>query len=282
MLYTLKNRRAELTINDFGAELTGVVVDGEERLWQNPDGTWNAHAPLLFPVCGHFGCRVEGKDYPMPPHGFAKDSVFCVEKHTKRRLALSLVSNEETKKYYPYDFIYTVEYRLKGRKLTITHTVRNPAETPLYFACGGHESYVLEKGLSDYKLSFPCTETFVHRPHDANGFLTGARETLGVGKELIVPDNYLHDNETVILEDLRSSRVTLCRTNGEKCAEITFKGFTNLLLWRPEKAQMICIEPWTNLPDAAIAHPKEFSQKSGVIKVEGLKTKRLKRTIRYY
>lgn len=282
MFYVMKNKRVKVTVNDFGAELTSVEIDGVERLWQNSDGSWDGRAPLLFPVCGHFSCRVEGKDYPMPPHGFAKDCFFRLEKQTNGKLVFSLSSGEETKKYYPYDFIYTVEYRLKGRKIVITHKMRNTAETPLYFSCGGHESFALEKSLSDYKLTFPLTETFVHRPHDNEGYLTGERKTLGVGNELIVPDNYLHDNETVILENLRSSRVCLCETDGTKKAEIAFKGFPNLLLWRPESARMLCIEPWLNLPDEAGAYPKEFPKKSGVICVEGKQMKKYKRSIRYY
>lgn len=282
MFYTLQNRHAKITVNDFGAELSSVVIDGKERLWQNSDGTWNEHAPLLFPVCGHFGCTVDGKTYPMPPHGFAKEFPFVAEKQTKFRLVFTLVSSPKTEKYYPYHFSYSVEYRLRGRKLTILHTVKNLAETPLYFACGGHESYLLDGSVSDYKLVFPLSETFVHRPHNEEGYLTGARETLGVGNELILPDNYLSGGATVILEKLRSRKVSLLKTSGEKCADISFSGFENLLLWRPDKAKMVCIEPWSNLPDEAIANPKEFSKKDGVFKVEGLKSKRLKRSIKYY
>ena len=89
-------------MNDFGAELSSVVIDGKERLWQNSDGTWNEHAPLLFPVCGHFGCTVDGKTYPMPTHGFAKEFPFVAGKQTKSRLVFTLVSSPETEKYYPY------------------------------------------------------------------------------------------------------------------------------------------------------------------------------------
>ena len=98
MFYTLQNRHAKIKVNDFGAELSSVVIDGKERLWQNSDGTWNEHAPLLFPVCGHFGCTVDGKTYPMPTHGFAKEFPFVAEKQTKSRLVFTLVSSPKTEK----------------------------------------------------------------------------------------------------------------------------------------------------------------------------------------
>lgn len=282
MLYVLKNRHTQIKVSDLGAEMISVIVDGKERLWQNANGAWAGHAPLLFPVCGHFGCKVGGKVYPMPPHGFAKDMLFTAEKQTGSRLVFSLSSSEETKKFYPYDFVYRMEYRLNGKKLTIVHTVENPSGRPLYFACGGHESYLIEKGISDYKLVFPYTETFVHRPHNEEGYLTGARETLGVGNELILPDNYLQNSVTVILENLKSERLRLCENNGTPIADVTFKGFHNLLLWRPENGKVVCIEPWSNLPDEESAWQREFSRKAGVFEVYGGKTKKLKRTIRYY
>lgn len=282
MLYVLSNRRASVTVDDFGAQLTSVCVGGKERLWQNEDGTWEGHAPLLFPVCGHFDCIVGGKEYPMPPHGFAKDIAFSLEKQTKSRLTFSISSSEETKQYYPYDFLYKITYRLRGKKLTVEHEVTNLSADPLYFACGGHESFLLENSLSDYKLVFPVSETFVHRPHTEEGYLTGARETLGVGTQLILPETHLRNDFTVILENVRSRRVRLCKNGGEPLADITFKGFKNLLLWRPKNALMICIEPWTNLPDDETPIKRDFSEKNGLLRVEGKVKKRLKRTIKYY
>lgn len=133
MLYTLKNRRAKITVNDFGAELTSAEIDGKERLWAKPRRFVGRHAPLLFPVCGHFGCTVNGKTYPMPPHGFAKECCFKLEKQTRSRLIFSLSASLETEKYYPYRFKYSVEYRLYGRKLTILHTVKNLGSETMYF-----------------------------------------------------------------------------------------------------------------------------------------------------
>lgn len=282
MLYVIKSKAALIKISDFGAEIVSVLVDGKEKLWQNTDGSWDGHAPLLFPVCGHFGCKVNGVEYPMPPHGFAKDMTFRVKKQSAVCILFELLSSPETKEFYPYSFVYRVGYRIKGKKLSIFHEIVNPSDRPIYFACGGHESYLLENSIGNYKLIFPFTESFVHRPHNKDGFLTGAHDILGMGKELILPDNYLQNGATVILEKIKSQRLRFANTNGKPVADITFKGFHNILLWRPGNAAVICIEPWSNLPDEANAWQREFYRKSGVFEVRAGKTKRLKRTIRYY
>ena len=51
MNYYLKNNKLELVIDSFGAQITSVKLDGIEKLWQNDNGSWEGHAPLLFPVC---------------------------------------------------------------------------------------------------------------------------------------------------------------------------------------------------------------------------------------
>lgn len=281
MIHLIKNRGISVKIDEFGAQLISVVVRGKERLWQNEDGTWAGHAPLLFPVCGHFSCVVGGKEYAMPPHGFAKDVPFVTEKKSRSSVALSFVSNEDTKKVFPFDFKYTMKYSLKGKKLCILHIVENLGDEATYFACGGHESFVLDGSLSEYKLVFPTSETFIHRPNNKQGFISSARETLGVGKELILPERYLQDSSSVILEGLRSEKLLLCRNDGKKVAELSFKGLHNLLLWRPSDCNMVCVEPWSNLPDEQSSEQKEFSQKRGVFKVLPKKKKKIKRSIVY-
>ena len=50
----------------------------------------------------------------------------------------------------------------------------------------------------------------------------------------------------------------------EKVVEITFDGFSNLLLWHPHGSKMLCIEPWQCLP-SYVDEIKEFSEREGVI-----------------
>ena len=45
-------------------------------------------------------------------------------------------------------------------------------------------------------------------------------------------------------------------------------GFSHLLLWRPEGANMICIEPWLTLPDH-VGEMKEFYEKEVVLLKRG-------------
>ena len=65
MKYTVKNKTLSVTVDSYGAEMVSVEYNGKERLWQNATGEWAGHAPLLFPVCGHFGVTVDGVSYPI-------------------------------------------------------------------------------------------------------------------------------------------------------------------------------------------------------------------------
>lgn len=277
----IQSQELIVKISEQGAELQSVLHHGKERLWQNESGEWNGKAPLLFPVCGHCGLTVDGKQYPLPAHGFAKKSLFTLLESGEDYAIFLLSASDETRKVYPFEFDFVVTYRVQGSTMTVVYDVKNKGDEPLYFACGSHESFVLEKELGAHKLVFEKDEKLIHLYHDEGGYLTGKVEDLGEGKELILPEQIISYGETLILEKLNSRKVALCQTDGKAVTEITFEGFSNLLLWRPGKAKMICIEPWLNLPDLANAEDVEFSSKSGVEKVKAKETKTLVRTITY-
>ena len=282
MQYTIQNELLSVTVDDFGAQLVSVKYEGKERLWQNETGEWDDHSPLLFPVCGHFGIKVNGKQFPMKAHGFAKNQTFALKEQTENRLIFTISSNEETKKFYPYDFVLDMIYQIEGNKLIASYAVKNPTNEPLYFACGSHETYALDQNVDGYELRFEKDETFTHLYHDKAGYLTGETKEFGNGKTFALPRDFLQNGETIIFQDLSSRKLALWEKSGEKLADVTFDGFSNLLLWRNGDGKFICIEPWTNLPDPAGAKDSEFSTKAGVMKVEKGQTKTLTRTITYY
>ena len=281
MQYKIHNDTLSVTVDTLGAEIVSVVKDGKQRVWQNQTGDWAGHGPVLFPVCGHCGVKVGGVEYPISAHGFAKKAEFTLVKQTETEVALAIEANEQTKKMYPFEFRFEVSYALKGNVLTVGYKVVNPAKTPLYFACGGHESFALDGGVENYEITFEKQENLVHYFHDDDGYMTGETKAYGTLCSLPLPEDFLQEGRTLIFKGVASRKVWLSERGGKKLAEITFDGFENLLVWHAGKAPFICIEPWTNLPDPANKADVEFSAKEGVLEVLGETEKTLVRTIAY-
>lgn len=283
MQYTIKNENISVTADAFGAELISVKHNGKEWVWQNTNGAWGGHGPLLFPVCGHCGVTVNGVAYPIKSHGFASRMEFSLVEKTETSVKFALEANAETKKVYPYDFRFTVTYALAGNTLSIGFDMENLADTPLYFACGGHESFNVDSGdLSNYELRFEKTEKLVSLIHNNGGYLTGETVDFGETDTLVLPDDFMQEGKTLIFKEVNSRKVTLAKKDGEAVLDVTFDGFCNLLLWRASNSPYVCIEPWTNLPDEADVPDIEYSQKFGVMKVEGKGKKSLVRTLTYH
>lgn len=282
MLYTIEKGNLKVSVNDYGAELTSIQVNGVERLWQNENGTWAGHAPVFFPACGMCKVVVDGKEYPQYRHGFAQYFTFEVTEQADDLLRFTLKSNDETKKYYPYDFVLHFVYRIvNGDTLVITHEAYNPTDKPIYCAFGGHESFLLDKSLGAYELRFEKEEKF-HSLTATDDFMDGGFQNLGEGTTFAFDENLFVNGMTAIFGKIQSRKVTLAEVGGDALAEVSFDGFENLLLWRPEGGRTICIEPWHNLPDSKAHCNDEFGAKEGIFTVMPQKTLRYERTIRYF
>lgn len=281
MIYSIQTEELTVRISDLGAELVSVVLRGSERLWQNENGSWSGHAPILFPFCGSCRMVLGGEDYGAGFHGFASKEYFTCVRKDETSVCLKLTDNEKTRKQYPFSFAFFVEYSVCGSRLTITYRVENRSEGTMYFACGAHDSFALASEATDYALEFPQTEQLVYQLHDGGGKLTGRTEEHGSGTILPLENRDPALGDTVILKDIHSQSVKLIEQGSGTClAEIEFPGFSNLLLWHPQGSRMICIEPWQNLPDDADKSP-EFTAKPGVQKLLPGAGISYTRTIRY-
>lgn len=284
MQYTIQNSKLCVVVDSCGAQIKSVKYSGKERAWQNENGAWKDTAPLLFPVCGHFGVTVDGKSYPISAHGFAKKAEFALVSQTENTLIMQTCANAQTKAVYPFDFIFTVTYTVDGDTLRIEYAVENTGEKPLYFACGGHDSFTFTGEIDGYQLAFEKQENLVHYFHDDDGYLTGETQNYGENTQtLVLPSDFLQEGRTLIFKGINSRKVRL-ETRGKKpLADISFDGFENLLIWRATAdSNYVCIEPWTNLPDPANVPDIEFSKKQGTYKVVAHARKSLVREIKYY
>ncbi len=105
---TIASDQFAAAINPFGAELSSLKdVAGRELMTDANPAFWTGRAPLLFPVVGKPAgeiIRVEGCEYPMKQHGFARRSLFEVVDVGPDRAAFALTDSAETRAQYPFAF----------------------------------------------------------------------------------------------------------------------------------------------------------------------------------
>ena len=141
MNYQIENDFLKLEISDIGAELKSIQKDGVEYLWSGDKKYWAGQSPVLFPFVGRLTngkYYLDGKEYEMNPHGFARKQVYSVVEKTDDSILFELTDNAETLKSYPYHFSLRLEYELVGNEIKVTYRVYNLSEEIMYFGIGGH------------------------------------------------------------------------------------------------------------------------------------------------
>ena len=143
MIYTIENESLRVSVEAKGAQLMSVFSKqtGVEYLWQGDSKYWTGRAYNLFPFVGRFAegkYVVEGKEYAMDRHGFARGAEFDLATKTESSLVFELRETEQTLAIYPFKFIFTVKFEILDKKLTVTYGVKNIGENTMYFGLGGH------------------------------------------------------------------------------------------------------------------------------------------------
>ena len=280
-MHVLKNKKISVKIDEKSGEVLSVIKNGTERLWQNEDGSWDGHCPVLFPACGHVGLNYNGKIYDLQPHGFAKNKTFSIIKANNKKIELSLKYDEETLKVYPFKFDFRMIYKIKGDVLTFVYQVKNLGENNLFFSCGGHESFQLDGSVDNFSIQFNKEEIFLNYCNNEDGYLTCKTEVLGQGNELKLNDEWFKNSLSLVFKELKSNSVTLLKGD-IPIAQITYKGFAVLVLWKEYGSKFICIEPWLNLPDTINNINDKIETKFGLLQVKPNKTKKVKQTVKYF
>ncbi len=146
---TLKNTALTLNITLHGAELTSIRDSfGREFLWQADPAFWKRHSPVLFPIVGslwdkHF--RVNGREYEMGQHGFARDMDFRLVSEREDEMWFELKSSPETLAKYPYKFTLRIGYRLEANKIHVMWEVSGDDSQTMWFQIGAHPAFYLPR-----------------------------------------------------------------------------------------------------------------------------------------
>lgn len=256
MLYTIRNEDLMAQVSSSGAQLMSLEGKNHTQyLWQGNPRYWSDRSLTIFPYVARLtkGCyRYKGKFYHMSIHGFGPSSDFSVFEQTESCVAFRLESNPKLYKMYPFDFRFTVFYRLQGSALEVTYYVENIDKKIMYFGLGGHPgiNVPLENGLrfEDYALEFfPCQPRQVEFTSEC--YITGRESSFPLENNRLSLSHSLFDDDAIVLTGT-SGQVTLRSSKGKRGVTLISPDFPILGLWHAPKtdAPYICLEPWSSLP----------------------------------
>ncbi len=254
MIYTLENEFLTVKISPLGAELKSCVSkdDGCEYLWQGDPAYWCDTSPWLFPICSNLfegKYTYRGKEYPMSRHGFASKQVFTVSEASATALTLTLLPNEQTRACYPFSFVFSVKYELKGRALDCRLLVQNKGEELMYATVGGHPGFNVPLGgtgeYTDYYLEFSssCSPDYVVF---TEAFCDSGKRLpylLEEGKRLPLSHD-LFRIDGIFLSGMAKS-VTLKSDKAAHSVTVSYGNAPYVGFWSSRNdGPYVCIEPW--------------------------------------
>lgn len=262
----LKNEQLTICISEKGAELQSIKdSDGREYMWQ-AGPQWPRHSPILFPIVCSVNNNtyvVDGKEYHLPRHGFARDAEFRVMSHcsTDKRVSLLLRDSEETHEVYPFGFELIVTYELVGNRIVITWRVNNIDEQEIHFQIGGHPAFNMPGGKLKGRIELDKEGPITTLKTYPDGTIEMVEVPLDAYKGVMNIDEEFFLNDSVKIHNCQTSRAILLDTNGEPSVTVDYCTPV-CAFWSPygKQAPFVCIEPWYGIGDP-IGFKGEFKDK---------------------
>lgn len=278
---TLENEILEIGVSELGAELCKITSkkSGKDYMWNaNPD-IWGSYAPVLFPVIGAIKdgfALINGEAYKVPRHGFVRNNPDVkLSSQTTDSLTYTLTANEKTLKVYPFEFSFSITFKLSGNKITVSHEVQNLGDTPMYFSLGGHPAFKCpvneRENYTDYYLEFEKIETVATWLLAKDG-LVGKDTRPVISDSNILPlEPHMFDHDALIFKDLKSKVVSLKSKKSGQSVKVSYHDFPYLGIWAKPNASFVCIEPWLGIADNSDSD-QVFETKEGILELAPKKT----------
>lgn len=248
----------QFEVNKHGAELQSLSCNGQEYLWQGNPDYWKRRAPILFPIVGRCAediLRIDGHNYKMNQHGFARDSEF--EQISASQFILKSNGRED----YPYAFELSVNYTSQHNCLNCEWTVTNRSNSVMHFQIGAHPAF----NLPDYNESdevhgfiqcYDCQWRVVN-PIFVNHLVDGLRYSYDIPKTLkndgsvLAITNRTFVEDAILLEGKQVTSASLFDKKRRKILTVSCQQAEVFGLWAPNKpgCSFVCIEPWCGVSD---------------------------------
>ena len=271
----LQNTKLKASFNELGAELVSLInlETGKEIIWEGNPDFWSGQSPVLFPTVGALKDDkyiFKDETYEMPRHGFARRKFFDVKSSSENDVVFELNSDQETLKFYPFDFSLQIKYTLTENKLTVSYNVKNTSDKELYFSLGAHPGFAIDtkNGLKydDYEIVFSDDEKLEIHPLIDN--LISKETQIITLENKTLPLSYdLFSKDALVMTTMKSRKLVLRNNQNDHKVIFTFSNFPYFGIWAAKNADFVCLEPWQGIADLE-NHNQELTEKFGILKLE--------------
>ncbi|EAD8369021.1 aldose 1-epimerase family protein [Listeria monocytogenes] len=273
----LENEVLLVEMKTAGAELTRIFHKdtGLEYLWNADSKFWGRHSPVLFPTVGRLvddTYLVDGKQYHLGQHGFARDRDFQVIEQTENTVRFELDADEDSLAIYPYKFKLSIIYTIEKNTVAVSYEVENTDNKRIYFSIGAHPAFHLPltdgTTFEDYYLDFGTEENL------ETLCLEGPYRSGEIKKVVDKPAQYLplsydlFKNDALIFEALKQKEMTIKSDKTPHFVKVSFPEFPFVGVWTAKPGTpFLCIEPWYGIADGA-GESVELRDKAGIEHLE--------------
>ncbi|EAD3046697.1 aldose 1-epimerase family protein [Listeria monocytogenes] len=273
----LENEVLLVEMKTAGAELTRIFHKdtGLEYLWNADSKFWGRHSPVLFPTVGRLvddTYLVDGKQYHLGQHGFARDRDFQVIEQTENSVRFELDADEDSLAIYPYKFKLSIIYTIEKNTVAVSYEVENTDNKRIYFSIGAHPAFHLPltdgTTFEDYYLDFGTEENL------ETLCLEGPYRSGEIKKIIDEPARYLplsydlFKNDALIFEALKQKEMTIKSDKTPHFVKVSFPEFPFVGVWTAKTGTpFLCIEPWYGIADGA-GESVELRDKAGIEHLE--------------
>ncbi|MED1466879.1 aldose epimerase [Bacillus salipaludis] len=224
-----------------GGMIIEFGVQGKELLFLNKETFYQSDAnvrggiPILFPISGQLEngeYEWEGKTYKMKNHGLARNyawEVVDTRNNNEASITVSLKSNEEMKKSFPFEFEVNFTYVLKKHTLKIVQEYKNQSDMKMPMYPGFHPYFRTAHKNMTYETD---AKTFL----DYNDMKI---KEVSQGLDLMVK------RESLVLLDAIKKEISFELPEIKKKVQITYGDeFKYVYLWTESGQDFLCVEPW--------------------------------------
>lgn len=254
MITTLQNNLLRVRISSQGAELQEItnLITGQEYLYDGSTDFWkNRRSPVLFPIVGSVWearYRMDGKEYSLGQHGFARDMEFTpIETGNSDEAWFALESNEESLALFPRSFRLEIGYGLQGERLTVMWRVLNTDTREMHFQIGAHPAFL----YPDFNAQDPIhgyllfdNDKIESDVLGTKGCITDKKITIPTDQEGLIPITATTFDIDTILVEHTTHRVSLLDKEKRPYVSVLYHA-PAIGVWSPSpEAPFVCLEPW--------------------------------------